>query len=73
MKVVSNTNPLIGLSKIGQLDILEKLFGHIIIPQTIYTEFFQNSTSPEIAYPLKRITVQNMNVGIIPVLIGDLM
>lgn len=38
LKVVSNSSPLIHLSKIGLLDILEKLFDEIIIPEAVYDE-----------------------------------
>ena len=36
--VVSNASPLITLAKIGQFDLLEKLFGRIIIPQAVFNE-----------------------------------
>lgn len=42
MKVISDTSPLIALSKIERLFLLEKLFGKIIIPQTVYDEFLKN-------------------------------
>ena len=38
MKVVANTTPIISLSAIGQLHILEKLFGRIIIAEAVYQE-----------------------------------
>lgn len=38
MIVVSDTTPLISLLKIGRLDLLEKLFGNVIIPQAVYEE-----------------------------------
>lgn len=37
-RVVVNTTPLIALSHVGQLDILKKLYGEIIIPQAVYKE-----------------------------------
>ena len=37
-KVVVNTTPLIALSHVGQLDILKKLYGEIIIPEAVYRE-----------------------------------
>ena len=37
-KVVVNTTPLIALSHVGQLDILKKLYGGIIIPKAVYRE-----------------------------------
>ncbi|MFO7792722.1 MAG: hypothetical protein ACQESD_05875 [Thermoplasmatota archaeon] len=37
-KVVSNSSPLIHLSKIGLLDILNELFNEIIVPEAVYDE-----------------------------------
>jgi predicted nucleic acid-binding protein len=37
-KVVVNTTPLIALSHIGQLDILKKMYGEILIPNAVYNE-----------------------------------
>ncbi len=47
MKVISDTSPLIALSKIERMFLLEKLFGKIVIPRTVYDEFLQNGTSAE--------------------------
>lgn len=38
MPVVSNSSPLISLARIGQLAILEGLFGQIVIPVAVYAE-----------------------------------
>lgn len=38
MIVVSDTTPLISLLKINCLDLLEKLFGQVIIPQSVFDE-----------------------------------
>ncbi len=38
MKTVSNTTPIISLSSIGKIEILEDLFQEIIIPQAVYDE-----------------------------------
>jgi hypothetical protein len=35
---VANTTPIISLASVGRLDILEKLFGKIIIAQAVYDE-----------------------------------
>lgn len=38
MIVVSDTTPLISLLKINRLDLLEKLFGKVLIPQAVFNE-----------------------------------
>ncbi len=38
MIVVSNTSPINYLILIGEIDLLPKLFGQIIIPQAVYIE-----------------------------------
>jgi len=44
MIVVSNTSPVINLSAIGQLELLEKLFQQIIIPTAVYQEIAVDGT-----------------------------
>lgn len=44
-KVVVNTTPLIALSHVGQLDILRKLYGEIIIPEAVYKELSAKTES----------------------------
>ena len=38
MIVVSNTTPLSELAKVGQINLLQEVFGQIIIPQEVYDE-----------------------------------
>ena len=38
MKTVSNTTPIISLSSIGKIEILNDVFQEIIIPQAVYEE-----------------------------------
>ena len=38
MKVVTNSTPLIELSKINQLDLLRDVYGTILIPEEVYVE-----------------------------------
>ena len=38
MIVVSDTTPLISLLKSDRIDILEKLFGKVFIPQAVFNE-----------------------------------
>ncbi len=37
-KVISNTTPILTLLKIGKLEILQKLYGQIIVPNSVYQE-----------------------------------
>ena len=38
MIVVSDATPLIGLAKIGQLVLLQGMFGEVLVPQAVYNE-----------------------------------
>ena len=38
MTIVSNTSPITNLAGIGQLDLLQQLYGTITIPQAVYNE-----------------------------------
>ena len=42
MIVVSDTTPLISLLKIDCIDLLEKLFGQVLIPQAVFDELTAN-------------------------------
>ena len=42
MVAVSNSTPLIALSKIGKLGLLQEYFGQIAIPNTVYDEVVVN-------------------------------
>lgn len=44
-KVIVNTTPLIALCHVGQLDLLKKLYGEIIIPQAVYRELSEKKES----------------------------
>lgn len=38
MTTVSNTTPLISLSSIGKINLLQELFGEIVVSQAVYSE-----------------------------------
>ena len=42
MIVVSDTTPIISFLKINRLDILEKLFGEVLLPEAVYDELTSN-------------------------------
>lgn len=43
MIVVSDTTPIISLLKAGQLELLQKLYKTILVPQAVYRELTENS------------------------------
>lgn len=45
MRVVSNSTPLIALSRIGKLDILRVVFGTIAIPEAVFNEVVKEGAS----------------------------
>ena len=47
MIVVSDTTPLITLMKAGKLNILEDLFGEVLIPEAVFSEVTTNQTFRE--------------------------
>ncbi len=47
MIVVSDTTPIISLMKAGQLELLQKLFGIVYIPETVYRELTDNEAFSE--------------------------
>lgn len=47
MIIVSDTTPIISLIKAGQLELLQKLFGVVYIPNAVYRELIENEAYPE--------------------------
>jgi predicted nucleic acid-binding protein len=45
MIVVSNTSPISNLAAIGQLELLQQLYGNIIIPPAVYQELINSGDS----------------------------
>lgn len=46
LKIVSNTTPLISLMKIGQLELLQKIYKSIIIPTEVFAEIEKGKDKP---------------------------
>ena len=64
MIVVSDSTPLISLMKASQLDILEKLFGDVLIPEAVFSELTTNEAFPEEAALIQRSTyIKVVKVG----------
>ncbi len=54
MIVVSDTTPIISLLKINRLDLLEKLFGEVLIPNAVYEELTADERFIEEAMMVKK-------------------
>lgn len=57
--VVSDTTPLISLMKIGQLDLVNQLFGEVQIPNAVYEELVTNTRFPDESRRFWRHTRKN--------------
>jgi uncharacterized protein len=44
--VVSDASPLIGLAAVGQLDLLQRLYGEVVIPVAVHRELTTSSDAP---------------------------
>ena len=53
MVVISDTTPLISLLKIGRLELLEKMYKSVVIPQAVYDELTVNKQFPNEAEQIR--------------------
>lgn len=66
MIVISDTTPILALLKAGCLELLENLYGKVLIPKAVYRELTENSVYLEEAKLIKTtkffsvVTVENM-------------
>lgn len=63
MALVSDSGPLISLARIGQLDLLPKLFGEIVVPAAVYREVTQDQNLPGALSVLSAEWVTVVEVG----------
>jgi len=47
MKVISDSSSLIALSEIGKLNLLNKIFGEVIIPSAVEKEVYREKSPPK--------------------------
>ena len=57
MIVVSDTTPIISLMKAGQLELLQKLFGVVYIPEAVYRELTENEAFSEEAKLVRELSL----------------
>ncbi len=55
MIVISDTTPILSLLKAGHLELLEKLYGNVLIPNAVYHELTENPVYIEEARIIKAI------------------
>ncbi len=60
MIVVSDTTPVISLMKANQLELLEKLYGNVLIPEAVYRELTENPVYAEEANIIKTLKFLKM-------------
>lgn len=69
MVIVSNTSPLIGLGAIGRLNLLQNIYGEIIIPQAVYDEVTALGSSDASAVAVQTFpwikTIQTTNLALV--------
>lgn len=61
MIVISDTSPITNLLRIGQLELLQSVYGNIIIPQSVYNELCQLEHQKEIIDQLSWIQVSGIS------------
>lgn len=68
MSIVSNTSPISNLAQIGQLDLIQQLYGVILIPNAVYEELLDERagetviTAVQSATWLQIYSVQNQEL-----------
>lgn len=60
IKIVSNASPIINLSKINRLDLLEKLYQKIIIPEAVFKELIVKGHDKENIPAIKSLIDNNI-------------
>lgn len=54
MLIVADTTPIISLNKIGELGLLNSMFGEIILPEAVYNELMRNPLMSNEAEVIKK-------------------
>lgn len=66
MIVISDTTPIISLMKVQRLELLEKMYGKILIPKAVYRELTENPSYAKEAEMIR--TLDYLEVVPIPML-----
>lgn len=60
MIVISDTTPIISLLKANHLELLEKLYGNVLIPEAVYRELTENPVYSKEAKTIKTLNFLKM-------------
>lgn len=60
MIVISDTTPIISLLKANHLELLQRLYGNVLIPKAVYRELTENPTYSEEAKAIKTLDFLKM-------------
>lgn len=56
MAIVSNTSPISNLAKVGQLDLIQQLYGVILIPNAVYEELLDERAGETVITAVRSAT-----------------
>ena len=72
MTIVSNTSPILNLAKIGQIDLLQKLYETVLIPTAVYDELLDPRAGESIIKAVQSANWLEVQVVQNQQLVGDL-
>ena len=61
MIIISNTSPISNLAAIGQLTLLQQLYGKVIIPQAVYQEILASGSTDPVKSSLFPLSTSEFN------------
>jgi uncharacterized protein len=63
MIIVSDTSPISNLSAIGQLKLLQQLYGNVVIPTAVYQEIINSGDTDPAVLAIKSVNwIQTLNI-----------
>jgi predicted nucleic acid-binding protein len=63
MIIVSDTSPISNLAAIGQLELLQQLYGNVVIPTAVYQEILNSGDTDPAVLAIKSVNwIQTLNI-----------
>lgn len=60
IKIICNSSPIIGLAKVDRLDIIEKLYQEIIVPEAVFDELITKGRDKDKTAEINELIDQNI-------------